>query len=150
LNLGGSEDIAFVNMGAIDRLTEVLTLRNADQPEPGREVAISDLQVVRKLLMRCALPITDDGDAAARVLFLLDQLGMLERTSLGTAPARQKRASATASHIADILIRHHELSFGGARRPIGRHVLPSGLGPAPARLSGADSEAAGRPAGLQD
>ncbi len=44
----------------------MLTLRHADQPEPRRQVAISDLHVVRELLLRCGLPVTDDGNAAAR------------------------------------------------------------------------------------
>jgi hypothetical protein len=45
-------------------------------------------------------------------LALLDQLGMIEPASLGTAEARQYRAAATPAHVARILQRQHELSWG--------------------------------------
>lgn len=128
------EDTAFVSIAVIDRLIEVLQLRNVYDPQPDRKLAIGDLEAVRKLIVDCAYPDSGDSDESVRVLLLLEQLGMMETSSLGTVPARNQRASATAANIADILARHEELSFGQSHRPAGRHVLPPSrqLPPAPA------------------
>lgn len=116
----------FVSLTAVDRLTEVLTICNAEDPQSRRELAISDLHVVRDLVKHLTFPTSDTGWDAARALLLLDELGMLETTSLGTATARQQRAGAAAESIAVILRRHREMSVGPARRGSGRHVLPAG------------------------
>lgn len=127
------EDIAFVSITAIDRLIEVRRLRNGCDSQPDRELAIGDLKAVRKLMVDYSYPDSGDSDESVRVLLLLEQLGVMETSSLGTVPARNKRASATAADIADILARHEELSFGQNRRSAGRHVLPPGrLFPRPA------------------
>jgi hypothetical protein len=114
----------YVSLTAVDRLTEVLTLCNAENPESRRELAISDLHVVRDLMKYLTFPTSGTGWDSARALLLLDELGMLETTSLGTAAARHQRANAQAECIAAILRRHRELSVGQPRRGSGRHVLP--------------------------
>ena len=118
------EDTAFISITVIDRLMEVLRLRNVHDPQLDRELALGDLEAVRKLMVECSYPDSGDSIESVRVLLLLEQLGMMETSSLGTLPARNTRASATAANIADILARHEELSFGQNRRPAGRHVLP--------------------------
>jgi len=47
---------------------------------------------------------------------LLQELGALEMTSLGTAEARRVRAGATADRVADILGRHEQIRPVGSRR----------------------------------
>ena len=134
MSRGNREDTAFVSITVIDRLIEVFQLRNACDPQPDRELALCDLEAVRKLMVDCSYPDSGDSAESVRVLLLLEQLGMMETSSLGTLPARNKRASASAANIADILARHEELSFGQNRRPAGRHVLPPGHQlPPPAR-----------------
>ncbi len=116
----------YVSVTTVDRMTEALTIYNADEPESRRELAISDLHVVHDLLKHLTLPTSQTGWDSARALLLLDELGMLETTSLGTAAARQQRAGAAAECIAAILLRHRELSVGPTRRRSGRHALPVG------------------------
>jgi hypothetical protein len=120
---------SYVSLTAIDRLTEVLTICNAEDPESRRELAISDLHVVRNLVKYLTFPTSETGLDSARARLLLDELSMLETTSLGTEPARQQRAGAEVECIAAILRRHRELSVGPARRGSGRHVLPVGTPP---------------------
>jgi hypothetical protein len=119
----GGDLSGIVSLAAIDRLTEVLEMRNAAAPDPARERAIGDLQTLRRVLADCSYPVDDDGEDSVRVLYILEQLGMLERTSLGTACARKYRTSAASARVADILLRHHEMTFG-ASRPSGRHRAP--------------------------
>lgn len=120
---------SYVSLTALDRLTEVLTICNAEDPESRRELAIGDLHVVRDLVKYLTLPTSGTGWDSARALLLLDEIGMLETTSLGTVAARQQRAGAEAECVAAILRRHRELSVGPARRGSGRHVLPVGTHP---------------------
>jgi hypothetical protein len=95
-------------LGALQRPDP--TICNAEDPQSRRELAISDLHVVRDLVKHLTFPTSDAGWDAARALLLLDELGMLETTSLGTATARQQRAEAAAEPIAVILRRHREMS----------------------------------------
>ena len=137
----------YVSITAVDRLTEVLTICNAEDPESRRELAISDLHVVHEMVKHLTLPISGTGWDSARVLLLLDELGMLETTSLGTATARQQRAGAAAECIATILRRHRELSVGRTRRGSGRHVLPVGAPLREQRAAGAVGKSTGSDAG---
>ena len=80
-----------MSLTAVDRLTEVLIICSAEDPQSRRELAISDLHVVRDLVKRLTFPTSDTGWDAARALLLLDKMGMLATASLGTAAARQQR-----------------------------------------------------------
>lgn len=95
-----------ITIGAVDRLAEVMRIRNADEPDEWRSRTIGDLWMIRSMLVHCGYPETSDGKISERVLYLFDQLGMLERTSLGTAAARGHRAKASAETVAEIMARH--------------------------------------------
>ncbi len=79
----------------------MLTICKAEDPESRRELAISDLHVVRDLVTYLTFPTSGTGLDSARALLLLDELSMLETTSLGTDAARQQRAGAMEPDLVD-------------------------------------------------
>ena len=104
----------YVSLTAVDRLTEVLTICNAENPESRRELAISDLHVVRDLMKYLTFPTSGTGWDSARALLLLDELSMLETTSLGTD------AAATSEQTP----KQNASRLSSAGTGAGRHVLP--------------------------
>ena len=50
------EDTAFISITVIDRLMEGLRLRNVNDPQPDRELALGDLEAARKLMVDCCTP----------------------------------------------------------------------------------------------
>ena len=112
LNLRESIDII-----TLDRITEVLQLRNTADPDDARTEVIGDLHRIRNMLVHNADVTHLDGEAARAVmtqmLRLLADLLDLEKTSLGTPNARRIRSHATAERVADIMGRHQD----GVSRP---------------------------------
>ena len=117
-----------INIVILDRITEVLHLRETDDPDNTRAEVISDLHRIRNMLAHNMGAADVDADAArdvvARTMRLLTELRDLELTSLGAANARQIRSHAAADRVADVLTRHVEgedrLAQGIPAPPIGR------------------------------
>lgn len=101
-----------VDIITLDRITEVLQLRNTADPDDARTEVIGDLHRIRNMLVHNADVTYLNGEAARAVvtqtLRLLAELGDLEKTSLGTPNAQRIRSHATAERVADILGRHQE------------------------------------------
>lgn len=103
-----------IDLTTLDRIAEVLRLRNHADPDDGRTEVIFDLTLIRNMLahdaeMTCL--VAEGGTELAftdRLLTLLSRLSDLEMTSLGTAGARRIRARATAGRVASILARHED------------------------------------------
>jgi predicted transcriptional regulator len=94
----------------VDRIAEVLQIRDADRPDVRRAEVLADLHVIRNMLAHYP----DDGaghSAAAqemtvRAAVLLQQLADLEKTSLGTPGAQRMRTRARADRVAHVLDLH--------------------------------------------
>jgi repressor LexA len=101
-----------VDIITLDRIAEVLQLRNTADPDDARAGVIDDLHRVRNMLVHSPNMPQVGGptaqDVIDRALRLLTDLGELEMTSLGTANVRRIRSRATAGRVADILTRHAE------------------------------------------
>jgi repressor LexA len=101
-----------VDIITLDRIAEVLQLRNTADPDDARAEVIDDLHRVRNMLVHSPNMPQVGGptarDVIDRALRLLTDLGELEMTSLGTAKVRRIRSRATAGRVADILTRHAE------------------------------------------
>ena len=127
-----------VDIITLDRIAEVLQLRNTADPDEARAEVIGDLHRVRNMLVHGPNMLQVNGptarDVIDRALRLLTDLGELEMTSLGTANARRIRSRATAGRVADIL----DPPRGGRRpsRP-GRRACPAHhCPPGPRGISG--------------
>jgi hypothetical protein len=111
-----------IDIITLDRITEVLQLRNTADPDDARTEVIGDLHRIRNMLVHSP-DMTHQRDAilngeAARavitqMLHLLAEILDLEKTSLGTPSARRIRSHATAERVADIMGRHQD----GVNRP---------------------------------
>ena len=101
-----------VDIITLDRIAEVLQLRNTADPDDARAEVIGDLHQVRNMLVHGPNMPQVNGptarDVIDRALRLLTDLAELEMTSLGTANVRRIRSRATAGRVADILTRHAE------------------------------------------
>jgi len=109
-----------IDIPALDRITEVLQIRDADSPDDARAAVISDLWQVRNMLVHggdVKRVLVTEGSTDARVARLLSELAQLEMTSLGTTSARDVRARATADRVAEILLRHENYRADGANVP---------------------------------
>ena len=140
-----------IDIITLDRITEVLQLRNAADPDDARSDVIGDLHRIRNMLENVEVTYLQ-GEAAravvTRTLRLLAELGDLEKTSLGTANARRIRSHATAGRVADILARHLASARHGGRDPWRRQTVgghgyrcPDEEGPVPMGLSTGDRTA---------
>lgn len=102
-----------IDIATLERIEEVLRLRDAADPDPLRTTMIHDLRTIRNMLAHnMARPDESAEEAAAleaRLTALLRDLSTLEMTSLGTAEARRVRSAATASRVANILARHEQI-----------------------------------------
>jgi hypothetical protein len=101
-----------VDIIILDRIAEVLQLRNTADPDDARAGVIGDLYRVRNMLVHGpGMPQVKGPtarDVIDRAVRLLTELAELEMTSLGTANVRRVRSRATAGRVADILTRHAE------------------------------------------
>jgi hypothetical protein len=101
-----------LDIATLERIEEVLRLRDAAGPDPRRTAVIHDLRIIRNMLVHnMARPDTsteEDAALEARLDRLLRDLSALEMTSLGTPEARQVRSGATASRVADVLTRQEQ------------------------------------------
>ena len=99
-----------INIVILDRITEVLQLRETDDPDSTRAEVIFDLHRIRNMLAHNMGAADADAarDVVARTMRLLTELRDLELTSLGAANARHIRSHAAADRVADVLTRHVE------------------------------------------
>jgi RNA polymerase sigma-70 factor (sigma-E family) len=93
----------------LDRITEVLQLRNDADPDDARSDVLSALYQIRNMLMHGAPVLCVEGEAEQAVISrVMSLMTELEKTSLGTANAQRVRSRATAARVADILARHEK------------------------------------------
>ena len=101
-----------IDLVTLDRITEVLRIRDAASPQAERGAAILELRQIRNMLTHDAGPGSDDAQTDLRPGTkppeLLASLAALERTSLGSMSARRIRSRSTASRLARVLARHEQ------------------------------------------
>ena len=103
-----------LDIATLERIGEELRLRDAADPDPRRTEVIDDLRAIRNMLAHGQGTVKDAAQEA-RLAGLLQELGGLELTSLGTTGARLIRAGATAGRVAGILDRHDQVRGAGSR-----------------------------------
>ena len=93
----------------VDRIAEVLQIRDADRPDAQRAEVLADLHVIRNMLAHYSYD-ADHSAAAqemtARCAELLGKLAALEKTSLGAPGAQRMRNRARADRVAHVLDLH--------------------------------------------
>jgi RNA polymerase sigma factor (sigma-70 family) len=109
-----------IDITTLDRIVEVLQLRNTANPDEARAAALADLYRIRNMIVHGDGMATDDYAPA-----MLTALVTLEMTSLGTANARRVRARATAAQVARILDRSEEPDSDPKQQQIVRPSLAS-------------------------
>lgn len=92
----------------LDRIVEVLQLRNAADPDEDRAAALEQLRKIRNMITHGYSLLAYDETEYPAALAMYAALIALEATSLGTATARRVRAQATAARVARILERSEE------------------------------------------
>ena len=105
---------AGIDVTILDRMTDTLIILQVKSASIDRGKMIATLQDIRRQHPGAAQVLLVEGETEARVV--REYLLALERTSLGAPDARRTRARATATRVANILIRHQD-GPGQARAP---------------------------------